>query len=188
METKFTQDIYCRKYTLILDFLKLFRTLKNNYSTALKIIMPRNFEKSSGWIVYRKSGKRIEILLLKWRNSRNKEELVIPKWKIESWEVAKDTAIREISEEAGLPENDLEIIKFVTKLNYTYTAGYLSWNPVIDKDVYLFIVRYSGNSTPIVRKEERFIGYTWIDIEKIPEVKIRFDLEGIIYRNKPFFT
>jgi len=149
--------------------------------------MPRRYEKSSGWVVYRKKGKKVEILLLKWLNSRKKEELVIPKGKIEKGEVAKDTAVREISEEAGIPEKDLEIIKFVTKLNYTYTAWYLKDNPVIDKDVYLFIVRYNGNQTPVVRKEERFVGYEWVDIEKVKDLSVRFDLSWIIYRNKPFF-
>ncbi len=149
--------------------------------------MPRKYEKSSGWVVYRKNGGKVEILLLKWLNSRNKEELVIPKGKIEKWEVAKDTALREISEEAGIAQEDLEIIKFVTKLTYTYTAGYLKGNPVIDKDVYLFIVRYNGNATPIVRKEERFVWYKWVDIEKVKDLSVRFDLSGIIYRNKTFF-
>jgi 8-oxo-dGTP pyrophosphatase MutT (NUDIX family) len=36
--------------------------------------------------------------------------------------VAKDAAVREISEEAGLLIEDLEVIKFITKLNYTFTA------------------------------------------------------------------
>lgn len=150
--------------------------------------MPRKYEKSSGWVVYRKRDGKVEILLLRWLNSKNKEELVIPKGKIEKGEVAKDTAIREISEEAGIPEEDLEIIKFVTKLNYTYTAWYLKNNPVIDKDVYLFIVKYHGKKRPLVRREERFIGYVWVDIEEIPKLSVRFDLAGIIYRNKPFFT
>lgn len=149
--------------------------------------MAKKYEKSSGWVVYRKKNGKIEILLLKWLNSRKQEELVIPKWKIEKWEVAKDTAVREISEEAGIPIEDLEIIKFVTKLNYTYTAGYLKDNPVIDKDVYLFIVRYNGKQKPVVRKEERFTGYEWVDIEKVKNLSVRFDLSGIIYRNKPFF-
>lgn len=82
---------------------------------------------------------------------------------------------------------DLEIIKFVTKLNYTYTAGYLKGTPLIDKDVYIFIIRYHGESDPVVRKEERFTGYEWVDIEKIKDIAIRFDLNGIIYRNKPYF-
>ena len=137
--------------------------------------------------MYRKRDGKVQILLLKWLNSRKQEELVIPKGKIEKWEVAKDTAVREISEEAGIPMEDLEIIKFVTKLSYTYTAGYLKDNPVIDKDVYLFIVKYKGTQTPIVRKEERFTWYEWVDIEKVKKLSIRFDLSGIIYRNKPFF-
>ena len=150
--------------------------------------MAKQYEKSSWGIVYRKKNNTIEILLLKWINSRNKEELVIPKWKIEAWEVAKDTALREIAEEAGLDEKYLEIIKFVTKLNYTYTAGYLKNTPLIDKDVYLFIVKYTGDDEPVVRKEERFVWYDWIDIEDIPDLSVRFDLAGIIYRNKPYFT
>lgn len=149
--------------------------------------MPRKYEKSSGWVVYRIQDGKPQILLLKWLNSRKQEELVIPKGKIEKWEVAKDTAVREISEEAGIPESDLEIIKFVTKLSYTYTAGYLKDNPVVDKDVYLFIVKYHGTQDPVVRKQERFTWYEWVDIEKIKKLSIRFDLSGIIYRNKPFF-
>jgi 8-oxo-dGTP pyrophosphatase MutT (NUDIX family) len=149
--------------------------------------MARKYEKSSGWVVYRKKNWKIQILLLRWLNSRKQEELVIPKWKIEPGEVAKDTAVREISEEAWIPESDLEIIKFVTKLNYTYTAGYLKWNPVIDKDVYIFIIRYNWTQEPVVRTEERFTGYEWIDIDKIKNISVRFDLSWIIYRNKPFF-
>ncbi|MDP3381619.1 MAG: hypothetical protein Q8S84_09320 [bacterium] len=40
-------------------------------------------------------------------------------------------------------KKDLEVIKFITKLNYTFTAGYLEDNPIIDKDVYLFLVKYN---------------------------------------------
>ncbi|MCD5375127.1 NUDIX domain-containing protein [Candidatus Gracilibacteria bacterium] len=149
--------------------------------------MARKYEKSSGGVVYRRRNGKTQILLLEWLNSRKKIELVIPKGKIEAGEVAKDTAVREISEEAGIPIDDLEIIKFVTKLSYTYTAGYLKDNPVIDKDVYLFIIKYNGTQTPVVRKEERFTGYKWVDIEKVKDLSIRFDLSGIIYRNKPFF-
>jgi hypothetical protein len=52
---------------------------------------------------------------------------------------------------------DLEVIKFITKLNYTFTAGYLEHTPVIDKDVYLFLVKYHGLSDPVVQQEERFV-------------------------------
>ncbi len=149
--------------------------------------MPRKFEKSSGGIVYRKKGKKIEVLLLRWLNSRKQEELVIPKGHIEKWEVAKDTALREISEEAGLDIADLEVIKFMTKLSYTFTAGYLEHSPVIDKDVYLFLVRYHGTKEPVVQKEERFVGYEWIEMEKIKDLSVRFDLASIVYKNKTYF-
>jgi len=149
--------------------------------------MAKRYEKSSGWIVYRKKGNKVEVLLLKWLNSKNQEVYVIPKWHIEEWEVAKDTAVREISEEAGLLKKDLEVIKFITKLNYTFTAGYLENNPVIDKDVYLFLVKYNGTALPIVQKEERFVWYDWFTLEQIKKVKVMFDIHAIIWRNKTFF-
>ncbi|PIE85550.1 hypothetical protein CSA08_01455 [Candidatus Gracilibacteria bacterium] len=149
--------------------------------------MARKYEKSSGGIVYRKRGDKIEVLLLKWLNSRGIEEFVIPKGKIEDGEVAKDTALREINEETGLLVNDLEIIKFITKLNYTFTAGHLDGNPVIDKDVYLFLVKYNGNIDPIVRKEERFIGYKWANIKKLDSMNVKFDIFGIVQKNKTYF-
>lgn len=150
--------------------------------------MAKHYEVSAWGIVYRKRFGITEVLLLKWKNSRNKEELVIPKGKIEAWEVAKDTALREIAEETGLDETELEIIKFVSKLNYTFTAGHLKNNPTIDKDVYIFIVKYHGVADPIVRKEERFVDYEWINLEEIPNLSMKFDLAGIVYRNKPYFT
>ena len=149
--------------------------------------MAKKYEKSSGWIVYRKKGNKVEVLLLKWLNSKNQEVYVIPKGHIEEWEVAKDTAVREISEEAGLLKDDLEVIKFITKLNYTFTAGYLENNPVIDKDVYLFLVKYNWTALPVVQKEERFVWYDWFTLEEIKKIKVMFDIHAIIWRNKTFF-
>lgn len=149
--------------------------------------MPRIYEKSSWWIVYRKRESKLEVLLLKWLNSKNDEEYVIPKWHIEEWEIARETAIREISEESWLDAKDLEVIKFITKLNYTFTAWYLENNPLIDKDVYLFLIKYNWNKLPIVQKEERFVWYKWVDIEEIDNVEARFDLQWIVKRNKTYF-
>jgi ADP-ribose pyrophosphatase YjhB (NUDIX family) len=168
-------------------FLFLFILLVVYIDIIPNVLMAKKYEKSSGWIVYRKKGNKVEILLLKWLNSKNQEMYVIPKWHIEEWEVAKDTAIREISEEAGLLKKDLEIIKFITKLNYTFTAGYLANTPVIDKDVYLFLVKYIWSADPIVQKEERFVWYKWFTLEQIKNVKVMFDIHSIIWRNKTFF-
>ena len=138
--------------------------------------MAKKYEKSSGGIVYRKNGGKIEVLLLKWLNSKKEEIYVIPKGHIEAGEVAKDTAVREISEEAGLPQKDLEVIKFITKLNYTFTAGHLKDNPLIDKDVYLFLVKYNGTKAPYVQKEERFVGYDWFTFDELKSKNLLFDI------------
>jgi 8-oxo-dGTP pyrophosphatase MutT (NUDIX family) len=95
--------------------------------------------------------------------------------------------VREISEEAGLDKKDLEVIKFITKLNYTFTAGYLKDNPLIDKDVYLFLVKYNGSQKPKVQKEERFVGYGWFTLDELKDKDLMFDLNGIVGRNKTFF-
>jgi len=149
--------------------------------------MSKIYEKSSGWIVYRKSWENIEILLLKWLNSKNQEEYVIPKWHIENWEVAKDAAIREITEEAWFLKDDLEVIKFITKLNYTFTAWYLDNKPVIDKDVYIFLVKYNWTKDPEVEKKERFVWYNWVPLSKLKDINIMFDLQAIVSRNRTFF-
>jgi hypothetical protein len=149
--------------------------------------MSKIYEKSSGWIVYRKVWSEVEILLLKWLNSRNQEEYVIPKWHIEDWEIAKDAAVREITEEAWFLKEDLEVIKFVTKLNYTFTAWYLDNKPVIDKDVYLFLVKYHWTKSPVVQKNERFIWYEWVTLNKLKEISVMFDLQTIVSKNKTFF-
>lgn len=149
--------------------------------------MAKKYEKSSGWIVYRKNGNKVEILLLKWLNSKSQEIYVIPKGHIEDWEIAKDAAVREISEEAGFEKKDLEVIKFITKLNYTFTAGHLKNNPVIDKDVYLFLVKYNWTALPEVQKEERFVWYEWFSLDDIKKVKVMFDIQSIILKNKIFF-
>lgn len=149
--------------------------------------MVTKYEKSSGWIVYRKEGDKVEILLLKWLNSKKQEVYVIPKWHIEEWELAKDAAIREISEEAWLHEKDLEVIKFITKINYTFTAWYIDNNPTIDKDVYLFLVKYNWNKKPYFEKKERFIWYNWFTFEELKKQKLMFDINLIVAKNKTFF-
>jgi len=149
--------------------------------------MAKIYEKSSGWVVYRKINNKVEILLLEWTNSKWKTEFVIPKWHIEDWEIAREAAVREISEEAWLKEKDLEIIKFITKLNYTFTAWYLKNNPLIDKDVYLFLVKYNWTDIPVVQTEERFTWYRWVTLNELEKLTVRFDLNSIIKKNKTYF-
>lgn len=149
--------------------------------------MNRIYEKSSGGIVYRKKGDNIEILLLEWLNSKQNPEYVIPKWHIEEWEIARVAALREVSEESWLAIKDLEVIKFITKLNYTFTAWYLEDNPLIDKDVYLFLIKYNWSDEPVVQKEERFVWYKWLTLNELKNIDVRFDINSIIAKNKIYF-
>lgn len=149
--------------------------------------MAKIYEKSSGWIIYRKIKNKVEILLLEWINSKWQTVYVIPKWHMEENETARETALRETSEETWLDIKDLEVIKFITKLNYTFTAWYLEDNPLIDKDVYLFLIRYNWNDVPNVQKEERFVWYIWSDIDEIKNLEVKFDLQWIISKNKTYF-
>ncbi len=149
--------------------------------------MAKIYEKSSGSILYRKIDNKIEVLLLEWKNSKWQIEFVIPKWHMEEWETASQTALRETSEETWLSLKDLEIIKFITKLNYTFTAWYLEDTPLIDKDVYLFLIKYKWNANPVPEKEERFVWYKWVSIEDIKNLDIKFDLAWIVSKNKTYF-
>ena len=145
--------------------------------------MNRIFEKSSGGIVYRKQKGRIEILLLEWENAKREREFVIPEGHMEDSETAKDTALREIAEETGLGVQDLEIIKFMSKINYSFIATYKEGCPVIEKDVYLFLVKYLGTQEPIPQKEERFLGYRWFSIEELKTANIKPDIYGFVKKN-----
>jgi 8-oxo-dGTP pyrophosphatase MutT (NUDIX family) len=151
------------------------------------LFMAKIYEKSSGGILYRKHDKWVEILLLEWLNSKWQSEYVIPKWHMEDGETASQTALRETAEETWLEIKDLEIVKFITKLNYTFTAWYREDNPLVDKDVYLFLIKYKWTQAPTPQKEERFIGYKWFGIDEIKNLEVKFDLPSIISKNKVYF-
>ena len=107
---------------------------------------------------------------------------------MEGEETAKDTALREISEETGLEANELEVIKFMTKINYSFVAAHKEGSPIIDKDVYLFLVKYSGDSEPApfkggMEKGERFTGFRWFRFEELKTANVKPDIYGFIRKN-----
>ena len=105
--------------------------------------MPRVFEESAGGIVYRKRGRRIQILVLKWRNSANNIIYTIAKGHIHPGETPSQAAIREINEETALLPRFLEIKKFIKKISFSFTARHKEGSPTVDKDVHLFLVEYT---------------------------------------------
>jgi len=152
--------------------------------------MSRIFEKSSWGIVYRVNVFwNFEILLLERKNQKGKNIYVIPKWHIENEEKAKETALREISEETWLAIEYLEVIKFITKINFTFLATYLPWNPTINKDVYLFLVKYTWKEDPKIVEEdpeekwEKFTWFKWFKVEELKWIDLKPDVYSYIKKN-----
>lgn len=108
---------------------------------------------------------------------------MLPKGHMEGDETAKDTALREISEETGLKIDDLEVIKFMTKINYSFIATHKEGSPIVDKDVYLFLVKYRGTDEPTPQKEERFTGFRWFRFEELKTANVKPDIYGFIRKN-----
>lgn len=153
--------------------------------------MNRIFEKSSGGIVYRKREGTIDVLLLERKNGKGDREYVLPKGRMEEAETAKDTALREIGEETGLELEFLEIVKFMTKINYSFIATHKDGSPVVDKDVYLFLVRYTGSkeptpfgmNDPTITTGERFSGAKWLSLEELAKVHVKPDILSYVRKN-----
>lgn len=153
--------------------------------------MNRIFEKSSGGIVYRKNNNHIDILLLERKNMKGETDYILPKGHMEVGETAKQTALREIAEETGLEHEKLEVIKFMNKINYSFVAGHMEGNPTIDKDVYLFLVRYTGELVPMAfgagfdesEPGEKFSGVSWKSLDELEKINMKPDILGYVKKN-----
>lgn len=175
-----------RKSQFILCFLKKVIHWEEYLFLYHFTIMTELYEKSAGGIVYRKRGNYIEVLLLAWKNARWDTEYVLPKGHIEADETAQETAIREIAEETGLAEADLNVIKFMNTIQYSFVATHMDGAPMVHKEVALFLVQYTGTAEPRPRREERFVGYKWFEPQKLKDVFIKPDVQGFIEKNKHF--
>lgn len=148
--------------------------------------MSHMFEHSAGWIVYRKHGDMIEVLLLKWRNSSGKIVYTLPKWHVDEGEAPADAAIREIAEETGLEEKYLKIKKFIKTISFSFTARHKSGHPTINKDVNLYLVEYVGAKKPSVQREERFVGAVWLKPHELHKVKMKPSIAELVEENRDF--
>lgn len=108
-------------------------------------------EPTAGGIVFRRNKNgQVEILLIQ----DAKDRWTIPKGHIEEGETAKQTAAREIGEEAGL--SDVEVLDWLGKIHFRYRR--------IDKLVLMttqiYLVRAKGD-TNAIQKEEWMNGIKW---------------------------
>jgi diadenosine hexaphosphate hydrolase (ATP-forming) len=122
-------------------------------------------EPTAGGVVFRRTadGTDIEILLI--QDSKNR--WTIPKGHIEPGETAKQTAIREIGEEAGL--GSVEVLGWLGKINFKYRR--LDKLVLMTTQVYLV---KAGGDTSKIKKESWMNGIEWFSFNKALDV-IEYD-------------
>jgi len=124
-------------------------------------------EPTSGGIVFRmtKDNKDIEILLI--QDSKNR--WTIPKGHIEPGENAKQTAIREIGEEAGLFH--IEVLAWLGKIHFKYRR----LDKLVLMTTQIYLVR-SLDETETPTKEKWMNGIKWF---KFPDALDAIEYEDI---------
>lgn len=127
-----------------------FDKFKKYFSRKKPSIQEIVREPTAGGIVFRRTDKGVEILLIQ----DAKDRWTIPKGHIEEGETAQQTARREIGEEAGLHEVD--ILGWLGKIHFRYRR--------IDKLVLMttqiYLVRAKGD-TNAIQKEDWMNGIQW---------------------------
>lgn len=109
-------------------------------------------EPTSGGVIFRRHNGKIQILLIQ----DAKKRWTIPKGHIEDGETAKQTAEREIGEEAGL--HDIEVLGWLGKINFRYRR--LNKLVLMTTQVYLV---HAKSGTDKIQKEDWMAGIKWFD-------------------------
>lgn len=112
---------------------------------------------SAWWIVYYiASDGEPRYLLIKRHARSGKIERVAPKGKIQSNEDITKAAIREVSEETGIPINQMKIKQ---QLGTTQLRNTEHIKGQMDKDVTYFLIEYSGSPDSVkIENAEGYIG------------------------------
>lgn len=125
--------------------------------------------KSAGGVVYYidKETNEPKFLLVKRHALSKKIEWVAPKWKIQNGELPEQAAVREIGEEVGLQEKNLQVKQKLDTLSLQlYNDDGKLW---VDKDITYFLIHHTWEPEDVhVASVEWYIGmYVWVDIERV---------------------
>lgn len=107
-------------------------------------------EATAGGVIYRVKDGELQILLVEDHFNR----WTIPKGHIEAGETARETAIREIGEEAGVHE--LESICWLGKIHFRYRRE----NILVLMSTQIYLFKALGN-TDDIKKEDWMNGIRW---------------------------
>lgn len=133
--------------------------LKNAHKTTPKGRKPSIKEivrePTSGGLIFRRHNGKIQILLIQ----DAKKRWTIPKGHIEEGETAKQTAEREIGEEAGL--FDLDILGWLGKINFRYRR----MNKLVLMTTQVYLV-HAKSGTDQIKKEDWMSDIRWLDFSE----------------------
>jgi 8-oxo-dGTP pyrophosphatase MutT (NUDIX family) len=88
----------------------------------------------------------------------------LPKGKLESFEQPEEAGTREVSEECGICEPDLE--KELVRTYHTYSQH----GQRVLKRTYWYLMNYKGNEEPKPQKEEGIDEVIWVEKDEIPRL------------------
>jgi len=117
--------------------------------------MSKNIIQSVGGVVYYWDQKEPRFLLLKKLAHSHQIERVVPKGKVQGWESIQDTVRKEVSEEAGVPINQIKLQGVLGETKSRNTErGYSN------KDINYYLVEYTGDPDAVYLDSRE--GYLWV--------------------------
>lgn len=125
-------------------------------------------EATAGGIVWRKDAKTGQIQVLLVQDARDR--WTIPKGHIEQGETARETAEREVREETGLQE--MEVQDWLGKVNFRYRRQ----NSLVLMTTHVYLIKALGK-TDELQKEDWMNGYEWMPAAKAVD-KIEYEQIG----------
>ena len=123
--------------------------------------------KSAGGIIYyRDENDDIRFLLIKRHALSGKIEWVAPKWKIQDQETDEKAALREVSEETGIPLNLLSVVQ---RVGSATIQGLEDKNWKFDKEVIYFLMKYEWDPSLVdIQLVEWYLWtYKWANIADV---------------------
>ncbi len=113
--------------------------------------------KSAGWLLL---DEKNNVLLI--HNTLGHWD--IPKGKVEEGEELEQAAYRELEEETGIKKGEIEVVPFMTTMEYTY--HYPNETQMIHKVVYVFAARTDKHKVKLSHEHD---AYVWLPIDEAIE-------------------
>lgn len=141
---------------------------------------------SAWWVIYYLDKEwEPRYLLIKRFALSKKIERVAPKGKIQAWENIEQAAMREVSEETGIPINQMKIVQ---KLGMTQLRNVENQKWQMDKDVTYFLMQYFWNPDSVrIEPVEWYVGaYKRATLSDVLSLIYYHDIRELIRKSYSF--